>query len=139
MRRGDIVAEDDIKYIKLDVKRLKAGAVIDDRDMIGKELKRMLSANRQVTSRDLGNPTIIKEKTMIPMVFRTKLIEVKTVGKALESGSEGDIISVKNVKSGVVVQAMVSITGEVIVNYGANILDRQYSETQREKSRKLGG
>lgn len=115
--RGEIIDDADIKLISLSERLVRKDTIRMEEQLIGKELTRSVYAERPISSKDLTTPKLVAKGNMVPLVYRTQYMELKTSGNALDDGAFGDIIRVKNPKSGAIVQARVEENGELMVNY----------------------
>ncbi len=117
VHRGDIIGEKDIVWIDMPERTLRSNVVRSGKEMIGREAVRTIRTGNPVSTRDITVPDIVDKGDLVPMIYRTEYMELKTSGKAMESGAEGDVIRIKNVKSGKIIQAMLRDNGEAVVNY----------------------
>lgn len=117
MREGEIIAASDITFTATPERLVRSNHIIKEKDMHGMRLTRMVRADRPLSSRDIMRPHVVEKGDVIPLRFKTKFINLKTLGSAMANAAEGDIIRVKNVDSDAVVQAMITAEGEAIVNY----------------------
>ena len=70
---------------------------------------------RPLRRTDLSRPELVHRDDNITLVFEVPGILLTTRGKALDSGAEGDVISVLNPQSKRTVQGIVSGSGRVTV------------------------
>ena len=59
------------------------------------------------STKDLQNGAVVGKGDLVNIVARSKGLEIKTQGQALEDGKLNDLIQVKNIKSKKVIQAQV--------------------------------
>jgi len=117
MSRGSIIKESDIEYISMEKRRVRRNILIDIEDIVGKELKRSLKDNTAIASSYLQKPMLVKKNDLITLHYSTRTIKIRTIGKAMENGGAEDVIRVKNLKSGLVIQAIITKNGDGIVNF----------------------
>lgn len=117
MNRGEIIKESDIKLFCIAKNKIRKDTIKSDDQLLGKELTRTIYPDRPISVRDLSTPKLVDKGHMIPLVYRTQYMELKTTGSALDNGANGDIIRVRNTKSGAIIQAMINENGEGVVNY----------------------
>lgn len=72
-----------------------------------KVLRRTLAANKILTYDLLTTPELVKRWQEVKIIAKIGGIVVATAGKALENGRKGDIINVKNTRSGKTIEAEV--------------------------------
>ncbi len=118
MLRGDMIQPDDIEWMEIPENKLRDGTVRDKSKLIGRILKRRLSVGRPIRHKDVEMPQIISRNNLVQMVYRKGNIELITDGRALDDGSIGEVIRLRNEKSGKIIRGEVQPSGEVVVNYG---------------------
>ena len=80
----------------------------------GLSAKRRIRAQQALTQDMLASPWLVRRGERLVMQARHNVIQASTQGEALEDGRKGDVIRVKNVTSGKVIEAQV--TGIGVVN-----------------------
>ena len=80
-----------------------------------------ISADRPIRSSELAEPIVIKRGELVEMRYQTPHMTIKTSGVALEDGSVGSAIRVKNEKSEKAVTARVEAAGRVSVNSNSSL------------------
>lgn len=91
------------------------GALTRPEDAIGLEARVSLYAGRPIHPGDLAAPALIERNQIIPLIYRNGALTIKTDGRALARGSEGEAIRVLNLSSKVTVTAIVDTTGAAVV------------------------
>ncbi len=115
LARGDIVRQSDIVMMR----KLKAEAgsdVVSDPSLAaGLSARRAMPAGQMLRQADLMKPELVQRNEMVTLIFEMPGIMLTSRGKALESGTEGDVISIVNAQSKRTVQGTVTGTGTVTV------------------------
>lgn len=117
VHRGDIIREHDIAWVSVPSHMVRNNVVYEARELIGKEAKRSISANKPVNARDVTDPLLVEKGQLVAMWYKTPYMELKTLGHAMEDGSSGDVIRLKNTSTKAILQGRIEENGEVIVNY----------------------
>lgn len=117
VEKGAMIQEQDVEWVELAEHKLRRGTLTESEDIVGKLAKRWIKAGEQVAQNAVARPRIIEKGGLIAMIYRTETMQIKDMGVALENGSAGDIIRVKNEKSGKTVLVKVQKNGEAIVNF----------------------
>jgi len=86
-------------------------------DVVGKYARRTLLRGQAIPLSAVRSKYIVFPGRSYPLLFRSVYIAVSTVGVALQRGSTGDVIDVRNIDSGLVVKGRVA-SGELIVVEG---------------------
>lgn len=121
VKRGEIVQDNDIKWIEARSDNLRNNAITEIDSIVGKQAKRMLKKGRQITKYDLKTPVLVDKGEVILMSIKTPFMRIVTKGAALEEGGKGDVIKMKNLKSGKTILAVVNGKGSVSIGNGTNI------------------
>ena len=81
--------------------------VTDPNEFVNREAKRPLSADTMVRRSDLRVPITVSKGMLVTMIFRTSSMVLTASGRALEAGSTGDFITVRNIQTKTTVDARV--------------------------------
>lgn len=107
LRPGSTIRPEDIKWIRVRAGRVQNDIVTDAKEFAGREANRPLSANRLVRRSDLRIPVAVSKGMLVTMIFRTSSMVLTASGRALEAGSTGDFITVRNTQTKMVVDARI--------------------------------
>jgi flagella basal body P-ring formation protein FlgA len=80
---------------------------------VGQSSRRLLRAGEVLRAGQLAAPVLVKRGDQVVMVARRQQVEVSTSGEALDAGSRGAIVRVRNSASGQVVRTRVTGAGTV--------------------------
>lgn len=117
MQRGEVIGKDDIQWVSYPARRLRRSTMMHEQVMVGKQLKRRVIAGRPVYRKDVMSPLLIERGDTVSLIYRNSHMEIKTSGRAMDNGAEGEIVRIKNEDSGKIITAQVQANGELIVNY----------------------
>jgi flagella basal body P-ring formation protein FlgA len=90
-----------------------ADPITKPEEAVGQTSRRMLRAGDILRTSQLAAPVLVKRGDPVAMVARRDGIEVSTSGEALDAGSRGAVIRVRNGASGQVVRMRVAAAGTV--------------------------
>lgn len=107
LRPGSTIRASDIEWKRVRANRVQSDIVTDPKEFAGREPKRPLSANRMVRRSDLRVPITVSKGMLVTMIFRTSSMLLTASGRALEAGSVGDFITVRNTQTNTSVDARV--------------------------------
>ncbi len=82
---------------------------------VGMQMRRPARAGQALKSTDLAKPDLVQRDQNVTIVFQTAGIYLTPRGKALDNGTEGDVVSVLNLQSKRTVTGRVSGRGQVSV------------------------
>ncbi len=111
-----IITEDDIVFENIATHRLNDHFVREQDFLIGKMLRRSAPVGRPIRARDVMEPLVVERNSSVTMVYQTPYMTIRTLAIALEDGSKGDVIRVRNASSSRIVQA--TIEDESMVRVG---------------------
>ncbi len=107
LRPGRAIRPDDIEWKRVRATHVRSDTVTDPSEFAGREAKRPLSANTMVRRSDLRTPLSVSKGMLVTMVFRTPSMLLTASGRALEAGSVGDFITVRNTQTNTTVDAKI--------------------------------
>lgn len=104
--KGHIIKPEDIRLAN--IKSTRNRSFIDDIDLlIGKRLKRNIKKDEPISFRDLEKEYFVRKNSNVKVVYQKGTFKIELLGRALENGEKGQIIKVKNLSSGKVIQCKV--------------------------------
>lgn len=115
VQRGDIINNNDILFKEINSKKARRNYIIDIENLVGKQAKRTLVANRILRSNSVSEPILVKRNQTVSVVYRNKFVVLQMMGKALEKGKKGDMIKIKNVASDKILFAEVISPQKVMI------------------------
>jgi flagellar basal body P-ring formation protein FlgA len=113
--RGAIIRPDDIILKQRDLARLHRGYLEQTKLVIGKKLRQRLRRDQVVTPSQLDTPNAVKRNSRVTILSSNKVLQVRMAGKALQNGSMGELIRVRNESSKRELDARVIAPGVVEV------------------------
>ncbi|MFS2026331.1 flagellar basal body P-ring formation chaperone FlgA [Massilia sp. GER05] len=90
-----------------------ADPISNPADAVGQMSRRMLRPGDILRSGQLSSPVLVKRGDAVMMIARREGIEVSMAGEALDAGSKGAVVRVRNAGSGQVVRMRVAGPGAV--------------------------
>jgi flagella basal body P-ring formation protein FlgA len=116
LTRGSTVTREDVKLEKRDIARLHRGYLDSLDKAIGKTVKYSVRANQVVTPSRIDSPLAVKRNGRVMILAANSSVQVRMTGTALENGSIGQRIRVKNRSSKRELEARVVEQGVVQVS-----------------------
>lgn len=104
---GYIINEDDVVSIKISKSKNLKHVLTTSDEIIGKELKRNVSANKIISKNDLRIKTVLDKGDEVKIVYQKGRLQIEARGQALESGGQDELIRVKNLDSNKTLQARI--------------------------------
>ncbi|MGB3273118.1 MAG: flagellar basal body P-ring formation chaperone FlgA [Xanthobacteraceae bacterium] len=112
VERGDILRASDVALERRP--RAEVGKdALDRAPVIGMQMKRGLRSGAVLRLADLAKPDLVQRGQSVTLVYHGAGITLTIRGKALDSGTEGDTVTVLNLQSKREVQGTVVGTGQV--------------------------
>src|SRR5690606_27520551 len=112
---GETITRSDVEWIQVPAGRYGGGYVDQISDLVGQSPRRALNAGTPVRAGDVGRPEAVAKNVLVTMVAQNPGITITTTGRALESGSIGDVVQVMNLQSKKIVQATIIGSNQVQV------------------------
>jgi flagella basal body P-ring formation protein FlgA len=128
LEAGEIVQPEDLSWTKLAA--APAGAPRDADALIGKAARRPLRSGAAASTRDVTNPLVVKRDDMVEVVFAMDGVNLSLQAKAMGAAAVGDTVSLMNLSSKKVIQAVVAAPGKAVVGPEADALRAQSSSSQ---------
>lgn len=113
--RGDVLKQSDLTIERRPRRQVGRNVITDRHEAIGLAARNSLQPGRFLQTGDLMKPELVQRNEGVTLVYRIPGISLTVRGKALESGAEGDEISVRNEQSKRTVQGTVVGPGRVMV------------------------
>ncbi len=113
--RGSILKESDIELKMRDISRLHRGYLEEKKSVLGKKLRQRLRQHQVVAPSQLDTPHAIKRNNKVIILASSRSLQIRMAGKALENGSLGELIRVRNESSKKELDARVIAPGIVQV------------------------
>jgi flagellar basal body P-ring formation protein FlgA len=113
--RGELIRQADVLLERRPKAELVDGALEDVSDVVGLAARRPLNAGQMLRKADLMKPEIVRQNEPVTLVYEMPGILLTVRGKAVNSGSEGDVVNVINLQSNRTIQGTVIEPGRVKV------------------------
>jgi flagellar basal body P-ring formation protein FlgA len=82
---------------------------------VGMQMRRASRAGQPLRAADLVKPDLVQRDQAVAVIFQTAGLYLTTRGKALDNGTEGDVVSVLNIQSKRTVTGTVTGRGQVTI------------------------
>lgn len=116
MNDADVISKDDIAYVELPEQRVNKNAIQTADALIGLSPKNRISAGRPIRAHEVTKPRMVEKNGQVALIYSTEHLTIHGVGQALENGTMGDLIRIKNIDSGRAITAKVIDHNKVEVN-----------------------
>ena len=118
---GDSIKASDLKWIKIRARRMQPNTVIAEADIVGMTPRRGLRPGYPVLLSSIHRPIIVAKGSLVTMFLQAPKMILTAQGKALDNGSDGDVIRISNTQSKKVVEAEIIGHGKVAVRATAEL------------------
>lgn len=113
MMPEEIVTASDITLVDMHWGRVHAFAITDQQDLLGMQVKRMLSAGRPVHHQSVIPPIVVARGDRVTIELRNGPLQLTAVGKAIGDAHKGQEVRVVNLASNKTITAVA--TGDGVV------------------------
>jgi flagellar basal body P-ring formation protein FlgA len=114
VERTDILKSSDIVVERRPKAEVGGDPAVRDH-AIGMQLRHSMRAGQPVRVADLAKPDLVQRDQNVTLIYQTAGIYLTTRGKAIDSGTEGDVVSVLNPQSKRTVSGVVTGRGQVTI------------------------
>src|SRR5438067_2150238 len=115
VERNEIIKSADVTIERRP--KSEVGNDVASRDRtVGMQARRQLRAGAAVKGSDLSKPDLVQRDQSVMLIYETSGLYLTIRGKALEGGTEGDVVSVLNLQSKRTVTGVVVGRGQVAVS-----------------------
>lgn len=114
VEHGELLKDSDLTILRRP--KTEGGGIANIADVVGLAARHQLRPGQPLHAADLMKPEIVQRNDSVTLVYQVPGIVLTLRGQAQEAGALGDSISVLNVESKRVVQAVVTGPGQVAVN-----------------------
>jgi flagellar basal body P-ring formation protein FlgA len=83
---------------------------------VGMQARRQLRAGQALRVADLARPDLVQRDQNVTLIYETPGIYITARGKAMDNGTEGDVVSVTNLQSKRTVSGVVTGRGQVTIS-----------------------
>ena len=107
IRPGEVIRANDIGWRKVRARRNTYNTIGAVEDLIDHMARRPLIAGRLIRRTDVRPQQLVRKGDFVTVHFRSSAMSLTTRGIALESGTRGDVIRIRNQRSKTVIEAKV--------------------------------
>lgn len=107
---GAILRGHDLETVRLPAARVSRTALVHAADMVGLEATRTLAAGQPISRSSLRPPELVERNARVTITLETQNMKLTAMGRAMQSGAQGDVVRVQNLQSRITIDAVV--TGE---------------------------
>ncbi len=115
---GETVSERDLTWIRLRADQVGPNTVTDPGQIVGLSPKRVLQANRALTTAEIEAPVIVTKNSIVTVMLRHPGMVLTAKAKAAGNGAMGETIRVVNTATNKTLDAVVIGHGTVAVGGG---------------------
>src|SRR6202047_3997180 len=113
--RNEVLKSSDVVVERRPKAEVGADAATRDR-AVGMQARRQLRAGQTLKTADLAKPDLVTRDQTVTLVYESTGLYLTIRGKALEGGTEGDVVSVLNLQSKRTVSGVVIGRGQVSIS-----------------------
>lgn len=114
VERNEILKSSDVVIERRPKAEVGTDAASRDR-AVGMQARRQLRAGQAVRVADLVKPDLVQRDQAVTIIYETPGLYLTVRGKALDGGTEGDVVSVMNLQSKRTVSGVVTGRGQVTI------------------------
>jgi flagella basal body P-ring formation protein FlgA len=115
IERNEVIKSSDVVVERRPKAEVGSDAASRDR-AVGMQARRQLRAGQALKVADLAKPDLVQRDASVTLIYEAVGLYLTIRGKALEGGTEGDVVSVINLQSKRTVSGVVTGRGQVTVS-----------------------
>ena len=115
VERNEVLKSSDVVVERRPKAEVGTDAAGRDR-AVGMQARRQLRAGQALRVADLAKPDLVQRDQNVTLIYETPGLYLTVRGKALESGTEGDVVNVMNLQSKRTVSGTVTGRGQVSIS-----------------------
>jgi flagella basal body P-ring formation protein FlgA len=115
VERGDVLKSSDIVTERRPKAEIGTDAAARD-NAVGLQARRQLRAGQALRVADLAKPDLVQRDQSVTLTYETAGLYLTMRGKALENGTEGDVVNVMNLQSKRTISGIVTGRGQVSIS-----------------------
>ena len=115
LRRGEVITKNDIGWLNVRSSTIGKDMILDEEDLIGMAAKRTIRESTPIRFSHVRQPILVVKGGLVTINLTTPTMRLTAQGKALQEGSLGDIVKIKNTQSNQTIEAKVNGLNEVKV------------------------
>lgn len=113
--RGEIVDEDDLRWISMPSDRLHRNHLTDADKIVGMSARRPLRPGEPLRTTAVEKPVLVNRNSLVTLRLQTPRLTLTAQGRALEDGAKGELVRVINTMSKTTVTGVVTGSNLVTV------------------------
>ena len=114
VERNEVLKSSDVVVERRPKAEVGADAAARDR-AVGMQARRQLRAGQALRVADLARPDLVQRDQNVTLIYQSPGLYLTVRGKALEGGTEGDVVNVMNLQSKRTVSGVVTGRGQVSI------------------------
>ena len=115
IERNEVLKSSDVLVERRPKAEVGADAAVRDR-AVGMQARRQLRAGQPIKTADLAKPDLVQRDQNVMLIYEAPGIYLTMRGKALDNGTEGDVVTVMNLQSKRTVSGTVIGRGQVLLS-----------------------
>ncbi len=127
--RNTLLKSSDIVIERRPKAEIGNNAATRDR-VVGMQTRRQMRAGQALHGIDLTRPDLVQRDQAVTLIYQTAGIYLTVRGKATESGTEGDVVSVLNLQSNRTISGVVVGRGQVSVSPAAPVVPHKLASVE---------
>lgn len=115
VERNEVLKSSDLMVERRPKAEVGADAAVRDR-AVGMQARRQLRAGQAIKVADLAKPDLVQRDQNVTLTYESPGLYLTVRGKALEGGTDGDVVNVMNLQSKRTVSGVVTGRGQVSIS-----------------------
>ena len=115
---NDVIREDMLTETEVPEAAATSAYAFNRAVLVGKVARRTLLPGQAIPTSWVGEPKLVKIGAMVRLVYEDGGLTIQTYATALQGGAVGDVVSVRNMESGITISGVIQADGSVHLGSG---------------------
>ena len=98
--KDEVIKKEDLVKTTMRSNRVREDMAIREEDLLGKQAVHLIKANKPIQMKDIREEVVVRKGTTVTAIYQHRGLQIVSKLEALEDGSKGHYIKVRNTKSG---------------------------------------
>lgn len=106
IRKGEIITKENITTIEISEHKLTKDTVLQEKPLVGQVARNSIASHQPISQSQVSGALLTQKNHPVTLQYENEGILIKVYGKALNDASNGELVRVRNSKSGTIVEGI---------------------------------
>ena len=105
--KNEVIAKNDIVYLEIEASKLRNTYITSEDRLIGRAPTRAIFKERPISENQIADAKVMTKNKMVSLRYKDNSLTIQTAGIAMEDGTLGQSVRIKNATSNKIVRARI--------------------------------